>query len=59
MSMTCNFLRVSNSDLDKYLKDSSMKWVNGRVNTTCGAAIWRNYDASKKLKVTIHAAHES
>jgi hypothetical protein len=24
MSMTCNFLRVSNSDLDKYLKDSSI-----------------------------------
>lgn len=29
----------------------AMKWVNGRVNTTCGAAM-RNYDANKKLKVT-------
>ena len=30
---------------------SAMKWVNGRVNTTCGASM-RNYDAKKKLKVT-------
>jgi hypothetical protein len=29
----------------------AMKWVNGRVNTTCGAAM-KNYDANKKLKVT-------